>query len=323
MGRKKKELQNITDTDKYRAQAQDAAKKAKAAAKDASGSAKAAAKRAQDWAGPQVRTAKEWAGPQVKNAKDWAAPKAQTAYHQGARKASPYVRRAGLKAQEWTDIAHAAIVGAAIPAVIGAVESAAEEPKKKSGFGKVVIAGALVAAGTAALVVWARRDPGRDAWAGEDDEWELETDPDLTQKVRDGVNKAVDTVTGAAKQGADKATVLSKDALEKAGPTIDKVKEQAGPALDKVKAQTDDAVNKVKSQTDDAVNKVRSTLDSETEKVKSSVDTARSRATNAAVDVIDDAEDVWEDEGGSDETGETPAEKKSTAKGDSSKKSGK
>ncbi|GMA35710.1 hypothetical protein [Demequina litorisediminis] len=134
MGRKKHQAK---DVDKYRAQAEEAAAKAKIAADQATASAKAAAKRAQEWAGPQVKKAQEWAGPQVGKAVAWGAPKAEKAYHAGARKASPYVRRAGGKATEWTDIAHAAIVGAAIPAVISAVEAAAVEPKKKSGgFGK-------------------------------------------------------------------------------------------------------------------------------------------------------------------------------------------
>ncbi|WP_062070553.1 hypothetical protein [Demequina sediminicola] len=291
MGRKK-EVKQLKDIDKYRAQAQEAAATAKSAAQEAGVSAKAAAKRAQ-----------EWAGPQVKQAKDWAAPRAQKAYHSGARKASPYVSRAGAKASEWTNIAHAAIVGAAIPAVVSAVENAAEEPKKKGNLGKIVIAGALVAAGTAALVVWARRDPGRDAWAGEDEEWELESDAGLSQKLRYNVNKAVDGVSDVAKKGADKAQDLSKDALDKAAPTIEKVKDTAGPTIDKVKSTADETIGRVKA-----------TVDTETEKVKSSVDTARSRATNAAVDVIDDAEDVWEDEGGSDESGETPAEKKTPKK---------
>lgn len=284
MGRKK---HTAKDVEKYRAQAEKAAATAKAAADQATASAKDAAKKAQDWAGPQVKKAQAWAGPQVGKAVAWGAPKAERAYHAGARKASPYVRRAGDRATEWSDIAHAAIVGAAIPAVISAVESAAVEPKKKSGgVGKVLVAGALVAAGTAALVVWARRDPGRDEWAG-DDEWQFDTDGDVKQQLRDNVNKAVDQVTSVAKKGADAATTAGKEAFDKASPAIDKVAGQAQEALDKVK----------------------STASSEAEKVKTEIEEARSRATHAAVDAIDDAEDVWEDEGATDETPTTDSKK--------------
>ncbi|WP_284328153.1 hypothetical protein [Demequina litorisediminis] len=31
-------------------------------------------------------------------------------------------------------------------------------------------------------MVWARRDPGRDEWAGEDDEWQFDTDGDMKQQ---------------------------------------------------------------------------------------------------------------------------------------------
>ena len=84
-----------------------------------------------DWAEPRVKNAKEWAAPRVEStwseAKDWATPRAEHAVHAAAKKASPYVKKAGGKAEHWVDVAQGAIVGAAIPAVLSAFDRAGEE----------------------------------------------------------------------------------------------------------------------------------------------------------------------------------------------------
>ncbi|WP_062382631.1 hypothetical protein [Demequina iriomotensis] len=279
------------DADKARDQAADAAKAAREAAREASVAARKAAKRA-----------KEWAGPQVEHAKDWASPRVQEAYHSGAKKASPYVRKAGETTEHWVDVAHAAIVGAAIPAVIAAVDDAARsEPEDKGGrsWSKVLVPLALAAAAGAAVVVWARRDQGRDAWAGEDEEWEFAAEGDLKDTVRRNVNKAVDAAAEAAKKAADAATAAANAAAEvitdKAGPTYEKVREAAGPAAEHVKDTAVTEAKKVADVAGPAFTKVKDTAIAEAKKVKEAADEARARAAEEVVSTIDDAGDVWED----------------------------
>ena len=116
---------------------------------------------------------------------------------------------AGNRAGDWSDAIHAAVVGAAIPAVIAAVDSAAhsdDEPKNASVWPKVLVPALVVGAAAAALVVWARRDPGRDTWAGEDDEWEFADDAAFKDQLRDGVNRAADAAVDAAKRATAAAT---------------------------------------------------------------------------------------------------------------------
>ena len=259
-------------TQEYQKQAAEAARAAKAAAVEAAAAATEAAARAKEWAGPQVGQAKEWLGPRAKHV-----------YAESARRAEPYVRRAGSRAGEWTDAIHAAVVGAAIPAVIAAVDSAAhseDEPQHKSVWPKVIIPAMLIGAAAAALVVWARRDPGHDTWAGEDDEWEFADDTAFKDQVRDGVNRAADAATDAAKRAAVAAGAAASAAAEV-------LTEKAGPAVAKVK--------------DTAV--------SEAKKVKEAAGEARSKAAAGFIDTFDDAEDVWEDEGGTNDDGLTPVEK--------------
>lgn len=255
----------------YQRQAAEAAATARAAAKEASAAAAEAAARAKEWAGPQVEHAKEWLGPRAKHV-----------YHEGARKAEPYVRRAGDKASDWSDAIHAAVVGAAIPAVIAAVDSAAhaeDEPQHRSVWPKLVIPAMVVGAAAAALVVWARRDPGRDPWAGEDDEWEFADGSDFKDQLRDNVNRAADAASDAAKRAASAASAAASAAAEA-------LSEKAGPAVAKVKE----------------------TAVAEARKVKVAAEEARHKAAAGLADTFDDAEDVWEDEGGSGEDGLTPVE---------------
>ncbi len=270
MSRRKNPLDDV-DVDKYRKNAEHAAAVAKEAAEQAAGHAKEAAIRAQAWAGPQYGKAKAWAKPRAKKA-----------YHLGARKAEPYVRKAGDAATRWADVAHAAIVTAAIPAAVNAVGHAAEDPDDRGrSWGKTLIPLALVGAATAAVVVWARRDPGRDAWAGEDDEWELAGDDDFKQQLREKVNKATDAAVDAAKRASEAAASAAATVKEQAGPTVEKVKEQGKKLADQASSQIDG--------------------------VRASVDGVRDRATTAAEDALDDAAAVWDD----DDTGATPIAKPS------------
>jgi len=277
----------------YQKQAAEAAAAAKIAAAEAAAAAAQAAARAKDWAGPQVEQAKEWLGPRAKHL-----------YASGARHASPYVRRVGSRASDVTDAIHAAVVGAAIPAVLAAVDSAAhadEEPRHRSVWPKVVVPAMLVGAAAAALVVWARRDPGRDTWAGEDDEWEFADDAGFKDQLRDGVNRAADAAADAAKRAAAAATAAASAAAEV-------VTEKAGPAAARVKDTAVSEAKKVAGAAGPAVAKVKDTAVAEAKKVKDAAVEARGKATDAIADAFDDAEDVWEDEGGTNDDGLTPVE---------------
>ncbi len=209
-----------------------------------------------------ARKAADAAARAAREARDWARPRAEQAYKTGARKAKPYVHRAGDKAEHWADVVHGAIVGAAIPAVISAVDRAAEEPdarRSSNTWAKVAVPMVLAAAVGAALVVWARRDPRRDEWSA-DDEWELFGDEgDFPSRLRHDINKTVDLTTDAAKKSAEAVAGAAAVVGEKAAPVVAQVK-------------------------DTAVAQGR--------KVASSVEAARFRAAEA----LDDVEDVWEDE---------------------------
>ena len=162
------------DVNKYRKQALDAAETAREAAERAADAAGKAARTAKDWAGPRVKDAKDWASPRLEHAwddaREWATPRARSAYKSAARKANPYAKKAGAKAEQWVDYAQGALVGAAIPAVLAAFDRAAEDDRpERRGFpwAAVLIPAAIAGAAGAALVMWAKRDPGRDEWAGD------------------------------------------------------------------------------------------------------------------------------------------------------------
>ena len=209
-----------------------------------------------------ARKAADAAARAAREARDWARPRAEQAYKTGARKAKPYVHRAGDKAEHWADVVHGAIVGAAIPAVISAVDRAAEEPdarRSSNTWAKVAVPMVLAAAVGAALVVWARRDPRRDEWSA-DDKWELFGDEgDFPSRLRHDINKTVDLTTDAAKKSAEAVAGAAAVVGEKAAPVVAQVKETAV---------------------------------AQGRKVASSVEAARFRAAEA----LDDVEDVWEDE---------------------------
>ena len=199
------------DVDKYRKQAFEAAESAREAAERAADAASKAARTAKEWTGsakewtaPRAERAKDWAGPRVDHAKEWAAPRAEKAARSAARKASPYVHKAGDAAGHWVDVARGALVGAAIPAVVSAIDRAGEEEDDKHGgstWAKVLIPVAIAGAAGAALVMWARRDRGRDDWAGDDD-WEFAGDDgDFQAKLRRDVNRAADSRSGGGEEG--------------------------------------------------------------------------------------------------------------------------
>jgi hypothetical protein len=271
-GRSRRTSHDSIDVEKYRAQAQEAAAAAVEAAQQAALAAKKAARRAGEWAGPQYDLAKEWA-----------APRAEKAYHAGARKAQPYVERAGGKAEHWADVVHGAIVGSAIPAVLHAVDNAArdEEDDRGVNWGAIVVPVIIAAAAGAALVAWARRDPGRDSWAGEDEEWEFSTDGDFKDQLRHNINKAADSATAATKKAVAAASAA-------AGAAGEAVVDRAGPVADRARAE----VHKLADRAAPAAERARA----EAARVVSNLEAARNRATAEVVNTIDDAEDVWEDE---------------------------
>lgn len=308
---------NEIDVDKYRKQATEAAEVAREAAERAADAAGKAARTAKDWAEPRIETS--WS-----EAKEWAAPRAEQAFHTAAKKAKPYVRKAGTKAEQWVDVAHGAIVGAAIPAVLSAFDRAAQEeedyPERRGGntWAKVLIPVLIAGAAGAALVIWAKRDPGRDEWAGDDDDWEFNGEDDFSSKLRRDVNRAADATAAAAKKAADAVAVAAGAVAEQAGPMVDKAKEQAAPYVDKAvvaassaAAKARDAaapvVEKAREAATPVVEKAKATAVTEAERLKANVEAARHRAAVGIAETLDDAEDVWEDEGGPLDDGTTPA----------------
>lgn len=230
-----------------------------------------------------ARKAAEAAAHAAKNAREWAAPRAEQAYRTGARKAKPYVHKAGEKAEHWADVVHGAIVGAAIPAVLSAVDRAAqdEDQRRSNTWAKVGVPMVVAAAVGAALVVWARRDPNRREWHG-DDEWELFSDEgDFPARLRHDINKTVDLTTDVAKKAAGNVAEVASTVGEKAGPVVAQVKDFTTE---------------------------------QTRRVAAGVETARSKAAEA----LEDAEDVWEDD--APVTEETPVPKKPRATKSTTKK---
>lgn len=233
-----------------------------------------------------ARKAAEAAAQAAKHAREWAAPRAEQAYRTGARKAKPYVHKVGEKAEHWADVVHGAIVGAAIPAVLSAVDRAAQEDEPRRGgspWAKVAVPMVVAAAVGAALVVWARRDPNRREWHG-DDEWELFSDDgDFPSRLRHDINKTVDLTTDVAKKAAEGVAEVASTVGEKAAPVVAQVKDFTAE---------------------------------QTRRVAKGVESARFKAAEA----LEDAEDVWEDD--IPVTEETPVAKpKRTTKSTAAKKS--
>lgn len=310
-----------TDAEKYRKQAIDAAEVARDAAERAADAAGKAARTAKEWAEPRVKHAKDWAAPRVEStwseAKDWAAPRAEQVVHTAAKKAKPYVKKATNKTEHWVEVAQGAIVGAAIPAVLAAFDRAADEdlyeaPRKGgSTWAKVLIPVLIAGAAGAALVIWAKRDPGKDEWAGDDDEWEFEGEDDFPARLRRDVNKAADATAAAARRAAEAVTSAASVVAEQAGPyvdkAVDKAREQATPYVDKAVVAASSAATRAKDAATPVVEKAKATATSEAERIKANVEAARHRAATGLADALDDAEDVWEDEGGTPDDSAAPA----------------
>jgi hypothetical protein len=205
------------------------------------------------------------------------------------------------------------------------------ESHRKGGstWAKVLVPVLIAGAAGAALVMWAKRDPGKDAWAGDDDEWEFEGEDDFTAKLRRDVNRAADATSAAAKRAAeavasaaglvaeqagptvtkakDVAVTEAKKLAEQAGPYVDKAKEQAGPYVDKAVVAASAAAAKAREAATPVVEKAKEAAASEAERLKANVEAARHRAATGLADTLDDAEDVWEDEGGPAEDAPAPA----------------
>jgi len=281
------------DAEKLKSQAEHAA----SAAKEAAVAAREAAQRA-----------KEWAEPRYEHAKEWAKPRAEKVVRASAQKAEPYVAAAGTRAENIADAIHAAIVGSVIPAVVGAVHDVGQKPSGKDddkGFnwGAVVIPAVVAAAAGAALIAWARRDPGVDGWAGEEDEeWEFAGDSQRTTQVKDSINKAADSAENILRQvggaAAAAASAAAAAVMESVGPAAGRVKDAAGPAAAKVKEAAGPAAAKVMEAAAPAAAKVKEAAIKEAKKVRETIEAARNKATEGVSGTIDDVEDVWEDEGG-------------------------
>lgn len=299
-----------TEADKYRKQAIEAAEAARDAAERAADAAGKAARTAKEWAEPRVKHARDWAAPRVEStwsdAKDWATPRAEHVVQSAAKKAKPYVKKATNKTEHWVEVAQGAIVGAAIPAVLSAFDRAADEdthdaPRKGgSTWAKILIPVLIAGAAGAALVIWAKRDPGKDDWAGDDDEWEFEGEDDFPARLRRDVNKAADATAAAAKRAAEAVTSAASVVVEQAGPTYTKAKdatvaeakklaEQAGPYVDRAKEQAAPYVDRAKAQAGPYVDKAVIAASTAATRAKDATTPIVERAKEAAGPVVEKA----------------------------------
>ncbi len=250
-----------------------------------------------------AREARDWAEPRYEAARDWAVPRAKKAYRTGARRATPFVAGAGGRAEHLADIIHDAVVGSVIPGVVEAVRRAGREPEPPPPARKdrdfpwlaVIIPLTVAVAAGAAVVAWARRDPGPEAWPERDEDWEFADEQRARiARARTSINKAVDSAEEALRHAGEVVTSTASAAgaaiAEAAVPTVRKVRDAAVPAAKWVRDETGPAA----------------------QRVRETVRTARKRATGDVVFAMDDIEDVW----GEDETAELrkpPAAKKKPA----------
>lgn len=273
------DIRDSIDTERLVRQARDSAAAARRAAQDA----------------------QEWATPYYEDAREWAKPRAKKAYRMGARKAVPLVEGASDRAERWADAAHAAIVGSIIPAVVSAARGAAEPERERDrgpNWGAILIPTVLAVAAGAAVVAWAKRDPGPDHWAeGDEDEWEFVSDQRRRlAKARTSINEAVtaaeDAVKHAAALTASAAGSAYSSASEAVGPTVDKVKDEAVKTSKKVADAAGPTAKKVRDEAVKTSKKVANSASAQGKKVAKSASAARAKAEAA----VDDVEDVWEDE---------------------------
>ena len=260
-----------------------------------------------------AREARDWAEPRYEAARDWAVPRAKRAYRTSARRATPFVEGAGGRAEHLADIIHDAVVQSVIPGVVGAVRRAGREPEPPPEPARedrdfpwlaVVIPLTVAVAAGAAIVAWARRDPGPEAWPERDDDWEFADEQRArVARARTSINKAVDS---------------AEDALRHAGEVVASTASAAGAAIAEVAVPT---ARKVRDAAVPAAQWVREESGPAAKRVRETVRTARKRATGDVVFAMDDIEDVW----GDDETAEIrkppvaktkPAAKKSPSDGE-------
>ncbi len=289
------------------------------------------ARRSADAARKAAHEAREWAEPRYESARDWTVPRAKRVFHTSARKATPYVEVAGERAEHLADVVHDAIVHSAIPGVLGAIRRAGREPKHESrhderGFPWLAIAIPLtvaVAAG-AAVVAWARRDPGPESWPERDEDWEFADEQRArVAHARTSINKAVDsaeeTLRHAGEVIASTAAAAGAAIAEAAAPAAQKVKDAAVPAARKVKDAAVPAARKVKDAAAPAAQWVRDESGPVAQKVRDSVRTARKRATGEVVSAMDDVEDVWGDDAADEVAEKAAAKPKPRSSGSSAK----
>lgn len=238
------------------------------------------------------------------SAREWAEPRARRAYRKGVRRSAPYVQQAGGKAEDWADAAHAAIVGSAIPAVIDAFRKAGEEPveknERKVPASAVVIPAALIGAAAAAVVVWAKSDPGPSAEDVDEDGNDRRTGLDRARtQINEALTSAEETVGHVAQVVATTSGAAVSAVADAARPYADKVRDGAGPAMDKVKP----TVDKVKKTANASATRARTATRSVADEVEKA---------------MEDFENVWGDE--TEDT--TPAKKKPATRKRSTKGSG-
>jgi hypothetical protein len=239
-----------------------------------------------------AREARDWAEPRYEAARDWTVPRAKKAYRTGARRATPFVEGAGGRAERLADVIHDAVVGSVIPGVVDAVRRAGREPEppppparedRQFPWLAVIIPLTVAVAASAAVVAWARRDPGPEAWPERDEDWEFADEQRARiARARTSINKAVDSAEEALRHAGEVVTSTASAAgaaiAEAAVPTARKVRDAAIPAAQWVRDETGPAAKRVRD----------------------TVRSVRKRATGDVVFAMDDIEDVW----GEDETGE-------------------
>ncbi len=278
------------------------------------------ARRSADAARKAAHEAREWAEPRYEAARDWAVPRTKRAYRLGLRRATPYVEAAGERAEHVADAVHDAIVGSMIPGLIGAVKKAGREPERdERGFPWAAVAIPLtiaVAAG-AAIVSWARRDPGPESWPERDEDWEFADEQRLRiAHARTSINKTVDSAETALRHAgevvASTAAAAGAAIAEVAAPTARKVRDGAAPAARKVRDTAVTEARRVRDAAGPVARKVRDEAGPAAQKVRDTVRSVRKRATGEVVSAMDGVEDVWDDESAEAAEGKTSSAKKTS-----------
>jgi hypothetical protein len=221
--------------------------------------------------------AAQWATPRAEAAIEWVTPRAQAAWRQGVAAAAPRVEEAARLLSPKIDIARDKLKEQVLPAIVAAVNHAAEvaaqsasdvahtspavtpvAAPKKHRLRKALGWSALIAAlGAVAYAIWARREPDSDPWS-EDDAWG--GDAVAFVPTSQGATSEPDDpgLAGAAKEGlndlADAAGVAADAVGEKAGEAVRKVssagKKAAAAAqatLDKAKKAAEAAAEKIET----------------------------------------------------------------------------